>query len=223
MLELAPHSESRRGTERAPLEGCPEGGCGRGWFRDITEHAQAVQGTLVSRRSSSSSLGTAQAIWRQLQKDPHPRLMLASSQLPQSVHRAFGKSPRRDGVNIWNCQPGAPPDVLRVLAIHKQMEALGTGGAYPAPCGGGCCPLSPTPVPQNGFTTEWVYNRMGLQSIPCIQEDRAGLPCSGLAPLIYPQDMGPRKRTDLTWWIQDRLSSILGTSLQWAQGPTSKC
>lgn len=84
---------------------------------------------------------------------PRPYLVLASSQLPWSVHRAFGESPWRDGVNIWNCQPGASPDVPRVLVIHTQMEALGTGGVQPASCGGGCRPLSWTPVPQNnGFT-----------------------------------------------------------------------
>lgn len=55
-------------------------------------------------------------------------------------------------INIWNCQPGESPDVFTVLAIHKQMEVLGTGGAYPALCWGGCYPLFTTSVPQNGFT-----------------------------------------------------------------------
>lgn len=141
--------------------------------------------------------------------------MLASSQLPQSVHRAFGESPWRDGVNIWNRQPGASPDVLRVLAIHKQMEALGTGSVYPALCGGGCYPLSPTPVPQNGFTT----TEYSASLSPASRRDIAGPPCSGLAPLIYQQDKELLKRTDLTWQRRGRPSSRLGTSLQRAQGP----
>lgn len=97
------------------------------------------------------------------------------------------------------------------------MEALGTGGVYPAPCGGDCYPLSPTPVPQTGFTTA----EHGVSSSPASRRNMTGLSCSGLALLICQQDKGLLKRTDLTLWRRGRLSNILGASPQWAQGPLS--